>query len=497
MAVAAGVILAGKYQLISEIGRGGMGSVWSARRLDLDASVAIKIMHGEAAAKPGALERFRREAKSAAALRGPHVVQVLDYGVDEPSGVAFICMELLEGESLRQRLERDGRLAPHRVAEIVSQVARGLMRAHAAGIVHRDLKPENVFIVKNEDAELVKLLDFGIAKADTQSGQFFTVTGAVIGTPHYMSPEQIESSRRVDALTDVWSLGVIAAECLVGVRPFDADTMQELAMKICLGRPRLPSSVAPVPLGFDTWFEKACDVKPERRFQSAGELARELVAVCASAPAGSAADRVIDLGATARIDSFGGMGDVARSADVASRSLARRLSPRAWLAAGVALAMVVALVLVVSFGPARGARRRSGAPVEAPVTTRVTATALPLPPAGEALPPPAEAPRAAVAEVPTAAAALSTAALPAAALPAEVPPAEAQPGERPRTSEPAREFPAAPASRPAPPAGAPPSSRAARARPATPQRSTAPPPPPRQGPRAPPANAAVDPFDVQ
>jgi eukaryotic-like serine/threonine-protein kinase len=346
MVVGAGVILGGKYQLISEIGRGGMGTVWSAKRIDLDAIVAIKLMTGDVPAKLEALERFRREAKSAAALRGPHVVQILDYGVDEASGVPFISMELLEGESLRERLDAAKQLPPAQTASIIAQAARGLSRAHAAGIVHRDLKPENVFLVENEDTELVKLLDFGIAKAELHSGHFVTATGTVIGTPHYMSPEQVEPARGVDYRADIWSLGVIAAECMTGQRPFEADTLQELAMKICLGRSRTPSAVCPVPVGFDAFFAKACAVDPGRRFQSAAELARALSDVCSNALTPLEPEGAVDLGATMRLESSGQMTNLARSAD-APADAASRSARRRWLGWAAAVGFVFALVVGV------------------------------------------------------------------------------------------------------------------------------------------------------
>jgi serine/threonine protein kinase len=356
MVVGAGVILGGKYQLISEIGRGGMGTVWSAKRIDLDAIVAVKLMKGDVPATPTALERFRREAKSAAALRGPHVVQILDYGVDEATQTPFISMELLEGASLRERLEVNGRLPPAQVANIIAQAARGLARAHAASIVHRDLKPENVFLVRNEDTELVKLLDFGIAKAESRSGQFATATGTVIGTPHYMSPEQVELARSVDHRADLWSLGVIAAECLLGQRPFDAETLPELAMKICLGRARVPSEVCPVPIGFDAFFAKACAVDPDRRFQSATELARALGEVCAQPLTVTPRGAATELGATVRLESSGSMGNLARAAGAsanAPRSPRRRL-----LIGGVVacctLALVGGVLLVRGLGVWRG-----------------------------------------------------------------------------------------------------------------------------------------------
>ena len=275
--VKAGDVLGGRYRLLSPIGEGGMGAVWRARQIELDADVAIKVLHAKTAQHPGAISRFKREAKASATLRSPHVVQVVDYGVDETTGTAFIAMELLEGESLAARLARQRTLGPDETARWITHAARALTRAHAAGVVHRDLKPANIFIVRNEDEELAKVVDFGIAKLVGQEhGETATVTGALLGTPHYMSPEQIDSSRVVDFRADLWSLSVIACECLTGRRPFEGDTLASLAMKISLGRSTLPSSLGPVPRGFDAWFTRGTEVAPERRFGSALELASAL-----------------------------------------------------------------------------------------------------------------------------------------------------------------------------------------------------------------------------
>jgi eukaryotic-like serine/threonine-protein kinase len=281
--LARGQILSGKYRLEEEIGRGGMGAVWRATRLDLGTSLALKVMHGLASDNPSGFDRLSREAKAAASLSSPHVVRVIDFGVDTAENATFIAMELLEGESLAQRLERAGRLSLGAVARVITPLARALSQAHAAGIIHRDLKPANIFLVQNGDDELVKLLDFGVAKAvGALGGGLATATGHVLGTPYYMSPEQVNSLRDIDHRTDIWSLGVIASECLTGRRPFTADTLSELAMKISLGRAEVPSSVAPVPAGFDAWFSRATAVEPARRFQSVTELAAELRALASA-----------------------------------------------------------------------------------------------------------------------------------------------------------------------------------------------------------------------
>jgi serine/threonine-protein kinase len=275
-------ILAGKYRLLSQIGRGGMGSVWKAEHLDLCAPVAIKLMDPTLAAGREAAGRFLREAQSAAALRSPHVVQILDYGVDEETQIPFIAMELMEGESLAARLLRVHRLSPAEVARIVTHVARALTRAHEAGIIHRDLKPDNIFLVRNEDEEIAKVLDFGIAKSTAHklTGYAATLPGSVLGTPYYMSPEQISGSSGLGYQTDLWAVAVIAYECLSGRRPFESSTMGELAIQICTRRPPLASTFAAVPKDFDAWFDRATEREPSRRFVSARELADEFRRVC-------------------------------------------------------------------------------------------------------------------------------------------------------------------------------------------------------------------------
>jgi serine/threonine-protein kinase len=278
-------VLAGRYRLERQLGKGGMGSVWLAEHLALRSWVAVKLMDPAIAATPEGAERFRREAQAAASLRSAHVVQVLDYGLHETT--PFLVMELLQGESLAACLERERRLTPDRTLAIMTQVARALGRAHAAGIVHRDLKPDNVFLVREDDQELVKILDFGIAKTPAAKfGGLETRTGVTMGTPYYMSPEQVEGKKAVDHRTDLWAMAVITSECLTGVRPFDGETYGELLLNICARPIPVPSSVGPVPGAFDAWFARATNRDPEQRFASAQELASALRDVVSSTQAG-------------------------------------------------------------------------------------------------------------------------------------------------------------------------------------------------------------------
>jgi eukaryotic-like serine/threonine-protein kinase len=281
-----GTILAGKYRLISMLGHGGMGSVWRAERLGWGAPVAVKLMHLPGLQDANALARFEREAHLSASLRSLHIVQILDDGTDPATGTPFIVMELLEGESLAERLGRVRRLRPQVVAQIVSQIARALGRAHDAGLIHRDLKPDNVLIVRNDDEEVVKVLDFGIAKwmiSPTKHGPR-TISGQMLGTPVYMSPEQFGGSATIDHRADLWSLGVITCECLTGVRPFHGDTLVSLALQVCSGNPPLPSSLGPVPDGFDAWFLRAVARDRDQRFPSARLMAEELRGLCGHTP---------------------------------------------------------------------------------------------------------------------------------------------------------------------------------------------------------------------
>jgi len=251
-----------------------MGTVWRAEHVELGSKVAIKLIGTNIAEVPEALSRFKREAKAAAALASAHVVQIFDYGVDD--GTPYIAMELLDGESLGDRLEREPILSPEETLRILTHASFALERAHNAAIVHRDMKPDNIFLTPGDDGQvLAKILDFGIAKAmgPDMSGAAGsqTRTGALIGSPCYMSPEQFRNTKAVDHRTDIWALGTIAFECLTGTRPFSGESLGDLLVQICTEDPPIPSSIAAVPEGFDAWFAKACARAPDDRFQSTKE----------------------------------------------------------------------------------------------------------------------------------------------------------------------------------------------------------------------------------
>jgi len=275
-------LVAGKYQLVRMIGRGGMGSVWEARHVSLGTSSAIKFIEAEYADSQEARSRFDKEAKAAATIQSKHAIQIFDHGVTH-DGKPYIVMELLQGEALDKRIERLGRMSLQDTARILQQVCRGLVRAHERGIIHRDLKPENIFIVQgpDDDEEVAKVLDFGIAKMSNGTGNAgvtsSTKTGAVLGTPFYMSPEQARGLRNVDHRTDVWSLGVIAFKCVTGRLPFDGESVGDLLVKICTAPVPVPSHVLPgIPPNFDAWFMRALEREPERRFANVSELSDAL-----------------------------------------------------------------------------------------------------------------------------------------------------------------------------------------------------------------------------
>lgn len=288
-----GQVLADRYRIQRQIGHGGMGSVWEAEHIQLGTPVAIKVMRSEVAGGEHARARFLREARAAASLRSPSVVQVLDYGVEDD--IPYIAMELLQGESLRERLKRTSTLAPQQVASLVEHVCRALTRAHAAGIVHRDLKPDNIFIVSEDEGEHYKVLDFGIAKQPTRGdNQASTAQGSMLGTPYYMAPEQARDASAAEARSDLWSMGVIAYECLLGRRPFDAESLAELSVQILVGDIPVPSHHGPVPEGFDGWFIRATARELPQRFADARELASTLNAVlCPSDRANPSANAVL------------------------------------------------------------------------------------------------------------------------------------------------------------------------------------------------------------
>jgi eukaryotic-like serine/threonine-protein kinase len=272
-----GQILAGKYQVEHLLGQGGMGVVLAARHVHLGERVAVKLMRQEAAADPEAVARFIREARAAARLESAHVARVSDVGILEDHR-PYMVMEYLDGTDLERLLASTGPLDPRDTADYVLQAAEAIAEAHSLGIVHRDLKPSNLFLTRRRDrTPHVKVLDFGISKvADTSlpGGDQVTTTSSLMGSPMYMSPEQMTATRDVDGRSDIWSLGVIMYELLCGVPPFTAETLPQVC-GLVLQSPAAPvrSRRPEVPVELAAIVERCLAKSPSARFQSIAELA--------------------------------------------------------------------------------------------------------------------------------------------------------------------------------------------------------------------------------
>lgn len=269
-----GLVLDDKVQLIRQLGEGAMGTVWTAKHLALDVDVAVKLIR-RFADDDEVRARFDMEAKAAARIRSPHVVQMLDHGIAD-GDMPYMVMELLEGESLAERLERTGWLSVQQSVRVLTQVAKALDAAHAVGVVHRDVKPENIFLCPGDDGPFVKLLDFGVAKT-TSLGQDpkLTNAGVMIGTPEYMSRQQIISSKHVDETADLWALTIVAYEMLTGDVPFTGETVGQVCVAICSGEFLAPTDVrkglAPE---IDGWFESILAKHATCPYRAAAELAK-------------------------------------------------------------------------------------------------------------------------------------------------------------------------------------------------------------------------------
>lgn len=343
-----GTVLSGRYKLEAKLGSGGMSTVYLARDTTLDRSVAVKVMHREMSEQADQLERFRQEARAVAKLSHPNVVSVIDAGED--GGHPYIVFEYVEGETLKQRINRVGALDPQEALAYAIEVARGLTVAHARNMVHRDIKPQNVLIDSEGRA---KLTDFGISRQLEQDGM--TATGRVLGTTDYVAPEQA-MGHPVDPRSDIYSLGVVLYEMLVGQVPFHADSQVGVAMKhvneelpdVQNRRPEVSAAAALV-------VERATAKDPAERYQAVGELIDDLTTALEveAARAGAATGEATS---------------VLEAVQPAERRLGGGGGRRSWLA--LALLLLVAggallAVYLVSSGDSGGggALEDKGAPV--------------------------------------------------------------------------------------------------------------------------------------
>jgi serine/threonine protein kinase len=288
-----GEVLAAKYRLERELGRGSMGTVWAATHLTLQQRVAIKFIAAEFANSLEARLRFRTEARAAAHLKSRYVVQVYDDG-ETMEGTPYIVMQYLEGETLEQRLEREGAIPLLDAVRVTGHVARALRRAHARGIVHRDLKPANIYLCRNDEDEhgwIAKVLDFGVAKTEGLGERATTKPGAMLGTPLFMSPEQVQRASLVDHRADLYSLGMCFFNMVTGRYAFEEQSFAAVLVAICshplpnlgLLSPTLPPAVV-------AWFDRCCARDPDARFQSADEAFVALREAAGSVgPAGASA----------------------------------------------------------------------------------------------------------------------------------------------------------------------------------------------------------------
>jgi len=249
-----------------------MGQVWLAEHRGLDIQVAVKFMRRGVADDPVAVARFEQEAKLAARIKSPHVVEVLDFDVTD-TGIPFIVMESLRGRDLEMLLEKGRTLGVSDTARVLLQVCKALSKAHAHGIIHRDIKAENVFVVQDEETPLIKVLDFGVAK-ETSSAHGISLSGTTVGTPSYMSPEQLFHPKEIDLRTDLWATAVLVYRCLTGSFPFEGESFASVCLSVSKGKFATPSAINSVlPAGLDTWFKKAFHKNLDARFSSAAEMA--------------------------------------------------------------------------------------------------------------------------------------------------------------------------------------------------------------------------------
>jgi eukaryotic-like serine/threonine-protein kinase len=266
-----GSVVAGKYRIEHVLGQGGMGYVVAATHLDLGTPVALKFLHEHMLENRDVVDRFKREARASAQLRGENVCRVSDVGMAE-NGQPFIVMELLQGQDLNTMLRERGAVTTMVAAEIMLQACLALSEAHMVGIVHRDVKPGNLMLTTRPDGTMcIKVLDFGVAKAPDDTNFSLTQTSSVVGSPGYMSPEQLKSSKGATVRSDIWSLGIVMYELVSGVKPWQGESITELALKVAMDP--CPPLAGRVPWEFEAVVMHCLEKDPAKRYQDVADLA--------------------------------------------------------------------------------------------------------------------------------------------------------------------------------------------------------------------------------
>ncbi|HEV7704600.1 MAG TPA: serine/threonine-protein kinase [Gemmatimonadaceae bacterium] len=281
-----GSILADRYHVIRRIGEGGMGQVYLAEHVKMKRKSAVKVLHQGMVHDPDAISRFNREASNASQIQHPNVAAIYDFG-ETPEGLIYLAMEFVDGEPLTKIIERHGALTAARAADIGEQVASALEAAHDMGIIHRDLKPDNIMIARGRAGEdVAKVVDFGIAKAMEADDQKVTKTGLAIGTPEYMSPEQLGGDQ-LDSRTDIYSLGLVTFNMLTGQLPFPSVVSREALIMRLTEKPRTLAEIrndVQWPAELQTVMDKALANHPADRYQHVSQFGRELVTAVATMP---------------------------------------------------------------------------------------------------------------------------------------------------------------------------------------------------------------------
>jgi len=288
-----GTIVGNNFHIIKKLGEGGMGTVYLAEHVKMGRKAALKVMNPGMNQDPDAIARFNREATNASKLSHPNICGIYDFG-ETAEGLIFLAMEFIEGDSLTAVIEKSGALAAPRAAGIIHQAADALQVAHDYGIVHRDLKPDNIMIARARDGgDMVKVVDFGIAKASSSDAQKVTKTGLVVGTPEYMSPEQL-SGDTLDGRSDIYSLGLVAFNCLTGKLPFPSNSAQEAMIMRLTDQPKTLAEMKPEvawPDALQAVMDKALARDVAHRYQNAAEFGRDIAKAVANMPATLAAEQ--------------------------------------------------------------------------------------------------------------------------------------------------------------------------------------------------------------